>query len=116
RTSLLENKAQILLSKQLVTLHTDLDIEVNWADFKVQPPDRSALMPLLKELEFTGLIKEYLPPEAGPVVEIVQSDVMPETGDRVLFDVGDDRISLWTGEGAITSVPLDDRVAPLLGN
>src|SRR5215471_9235189 len=69
RASVMENRQQILLSKQLVTVHTKLPIEINWDDFKVQPPDRAALMPLLKELEFTNLIKEYLPPEAGPVIE-----------------------------------------------
>ena len=65
RPSLLENRAQILMSKQLVTINTDLPIDIDWEDFKVQPPDRAALMPLLKELEFTALIKEYLPPESG---------------------------------------------------
>src|SRR5438105_4637601 len=69
RSSLVENTAQILMSKQLVTINTELAIDINWDDFKVQPPDRTALMPLLKELEFTALIKEYLPPEAGPTFE-----------------------------------------------
>src|SRR5205814_2318732 len=75
RTSLLENRPQILLSKQLVTLDTQLSIHPDWNEFQVQPPDRAALMPLLKELEFTALIKEYLPPEAGPAVEVVRTDM-----------------------------------------
>src|SRR6185295_8468319 len=84
RASLTDNRQQILLSKQLVTVDTQLPIEVDWDDFKVQPPDRSALMPLLKELEFTNLIKEYLPPEAGPLVEVVYTDTIPDlAGDRV---------------------------------
>src|SRR5262245_29917616 len=33
RTSLLENRAQILLSKQLVTINTDLPIDIDWDDF-----------------------------------------------------------------------------------
>src|SRR5438477_10225065 len=74
RASLIDNRQQILLSKQLVTIDTTVPIDVNWEDFKVQPPDRSALMPLLKELEFAGLIKEYLLPETGPVIEVIQSD------------------------------------------
>ena len=68
RASLIDNRQQILMSKQLVILDSKLPIDVAWDSFKVQPPDRSALMPLLKELEFTGLIKEYLPAEAGPVI------------------------------------------------
>src|ERR1051325_7977172 len=77
RASLIDNRQQILLSKQLVTVDTKLAIDVRWDDFKVQPPDRSALMPLLKELECIGLIMEYLPPEAGPVVEVISSDSLP---------------------------------------
>src|SRR6267142_1850479 len=87
RTSLLENKQQILMSK-----------------------------PLLKELEFTNLIKEYLPPEVGPVVEVVRTETLPEAAERVIFDVQADRVSFWNGNGTVASVPLDDRVARLLSN
>jgi DNA polymerase-1 len=116
RASLTENRQQILLSKQLVTVDTRLPIAVDWADFKVQPPDRTALMPLLKELEFMGLIKEYLPPEAGPVVEVVRSESAPDAAGRIFFDVKDDSVSFWSGSGAVSSVPLDDRVSGLLSN
>src|SRR5437870_3683896 len=57
RTSVSQNQQQILLSKQLVTIDTKVPLRAEWMDFKVQPPDRATLMPLLKELEFTGLIK-----------------------------------------------------------
>jgi DNA polymerase-1 len=97
-------------------LDTGLPIDVDWNDFKVQAPDRAALMPLLKELEFTGLIKEYLPAEAGPVIEVVRTDSMPVIGDQVVFDVRDDRVSLWTGEGAVSSVPIGKGVASILSN
>ena len=116
RASLTDNRQQILLSKQLVTIDTTLPIEAEWENFKVRPPDRSALMPLLKEMEFTGLIKEYLPPETGPVVEVLRTDSAPRLADRVVFDVQDDRVSLWTGEGAVSSVPLDERVMPVFSN
>jgi DNA polymerase-1 len=116
RASISEHREQILLSKQLVTVDTQIPIDVDWDDFKVKPPDRAALMPLLKELEFTGLIKEYLPPEAGPAVEVVLSDTVPDLGERVVFAVRDDRISLWNGDGVVTSVPLDARVSSILSD
>jgi len=116
RASITEHREQILLSKQLVTVDTQIPIDVDWDDFKVKPPDRAALMPLLKELEFTGLIKEYLPPEAGPSVEVVLSDTVPDLGERVVFAVRDDRISLWNGDGVVTSVPLDARVSSILSD
>src|SRR5262252_11019584 len=51
RTSVSENREQIVLSKQLVTIDKNVPFEVSWNDFKVQLPDRAVLMPLLKELE-----------------------------------------------------------------
>jgi len=116
RASLTDNRQQILLSKQLVTIDTKVPIEVNWEDFKVQPPDRATLMPLLKELEFTGLIKEYLPAETGPAIEVTRTEALPPVAESVIFDIRDDRVSLWTGEGPVWSVPLDDRISPLLMN
>jgi DNA polymerase-1 len=116
RTSLLENKAQILLSKQLVTINTDLPIDVEWDDFKVQAPDRAALMPLLKELEFTALIKEYLPPEAGPMFEVLRTEEMPAFSGHLVFDVQGDRVSFWSGEGPVFNVPLDQRLAAVLSD
>src|SRR5216117_3738959 len=117
RTSVLENKQQILLSRQLVVIDTKVPLQVEWTDFKVQPPDRAALMPLLRELEFTGLIKEYLPPEAGPLVEVIETDTIPAiAGDRLVFDVREDRVSFWMGDGRVSSVPLDQRVSAILSN
>jgi DNA polymerase-1 len=116
RASLIENRQQILLSKQLVTLETALPITVHWDDLKVQPPNRALLAPLLRELEFAGLIKEYLPPEAGPVVEVIQSEELPRIRERVVFEISDDRVSLWTGEGSVVAVPLDERVKPLFAD
>src|SRR5215467_3153489 len=45
RASLAANRDQIVLSKQLVTIDTKLQMDVDWDRFKVQPPDRMALMP-----------------------------------------------------------------------
>jgi DNA polymerase-1 len=105
RASLVENRQQILLSKQLVTIDTRVPMKVDLDEFKVQPPNRPILMPLLKELEFTGLIKEYLPAEAGPTIEVIQTDSLPALSGRVVMDVQTDRVSFWTGEGAVFSVP-----------
>src|SRR5712691_11511635 len=116
RASLTGNREQILLSKQLVIIDTKLPIQLEWSNFTVQPPNRATLMPLLKELEFTGLIKQYLPPEVGPVVEVVRTESLPAVGERVFFDVQEDRVSFWSGSGAVSSVPIDERVATLLSN
>ncbi|HET9943657.1 MAG TPA: DNA polymerase, partial [Terriglobia bacterium] len=115
RTSLEQNRDQILLSKKLVTVDRDVPMEIDWKRFLVQPPERAALMPLLRELEFTGLIKEYLPEEAAPTTAVVERDTLPELGgDTVFLEMEDGRMSIWTGSGDVVSVPLDRRVAPLV--
>ena len=116
RASLMDNRQQIALSKQLVTVDSKLPIDLDWENFKVQQPDRAALMPLLKELEFTGLIKEYLPPEAGPIVEVTPTEIVPHVGGHIMFDIRGDRVSLWTGDGPVSSVPLDERVSAILSD
>ena len=116
RASLTENREQILLSKQLVTIDTAVPVEVSWDDFKVQPPDRAKLMPLLKELEFTNLIKEYLPPDSGPAIEIIRTDTPPAVSEKIILDVQTDRASFWPGDGAVYSVPLNAAVAEVLAN
>jgi DNA polymerase-1 len=116
RTSLTDNRQQILLSKQLVTVDTNISLDLDWEDFKVKAPDRAALLPLLKELEFTNLIKEYLPPETGPVVEVVETNDVPAVSDSFIFDIRGERLSLWSGNGTVHSLPLDERVAGLLSD
>ena len=93
-----------------------MPIDIDWEDFKVQPPDRAALMPLLKELEFTALIKEYLPPEVGPAFEVSRTDELPAVSGHVIFDVQDDRVSFWPGDGPVLSVPLNERAAAILSD
>ncbi|HET9219716.1 MAG TPA: DNA polymerase I [Terriglobia bacterium] len=116
RTSLEQNRDQILMSKRLVTVDREVPVEVDWDKFLLKPPERAALMPLLRELEFTGLIKEYLPEEAAPTTVVVQSDTLPPVGDTVFLDFEDGRISIWTGSGEVTSIPLDERASALLAN
>jgi DNA polymerase-1 len=114
RTSLEEHREQILLSKQLVIVDRDVPMDIDWQQYMVKPPDRMALMPLLRELEFTGLIKEYLPEESTPAAQVVQTSTLPQVGGTVFFDFRDERLSLWTGSGEVSSVPLDASVAALL--
>ncbi|MCU1292717.1 MAG: polymerase [Bryobacterales bacterium] len=62
RESLLNNRDQILLSKQLATICTDLPLEWDLKALKAQAPNTSILKGLYKELEFFSLLKD-LPPE-----------------------------------------------------
>ncbi len=61
RESLANNRDNILLSKELVTIHTAVPIEANLDAMRTQPVDSSAARTLFTELEFTTLLKELAP-------------------------------------------------------
>jgi DNA polymerase-1 len=61
RESLLNNREQILQSKQLVTIDCDAPIELDVAAMKAGAPDAESLRTLFTELEFTSLLKDLLP-------------------------------------------------------
>jgi DNA polymerase-1 len=61
RESLQNNRENIILSKELVTIHTSVPIEYKLDDMLTQPPDNAACRELFSELEFTTLLKELAP-------------------------------------------------------
>jgi DNA polymerase-1 len=61
RESLANNRDNILLSKELVTIHTAVPIEFSLDAMRTQPPDTAACRDLFAELEFTTLLKELAP-------------------------------------------------------
>ena len=69
RESLQNNRDTILLSKQLVTIDTNVAVDFDPAAMKVGEPDVDSLRELFTELEFTSLLKELL-----PVVQIAEGD------------------------------------------
>jgi DNA polymerase-1 len=69
RESLQNNRDNILYSKQLVTIDTDVAVELDVAAMKAGQPDLEPLRALFAELEFTSLLKELL-----PVAEVKEGD------------------------------------------
>jgi DNA polymerase-1 len=61
RESLQNNRENILLSKELVTIHTTVPIEFSLDAMRTQPVDNAACRDLFTELEFTSLLKELAP-------------------------------------------------------
>jgi DNA polymerase-1 len=61
RESLQNNRENILLSKELVTIHTSVPIEYSLEAMRTQLPDNAACRELFSELEFTTLLKELAP-------------------------------------------------------
>ncbi len=61
RESLQNNREQILLSKQLATIHCDVPIDFTLESVAVQQPDNASLRELYKTLEFSSLLREIGP-------------------------------------------------------
>jgi DNA polymerase-1 len=61
RESLQNNRDNILLSKELVTIHTSVPIEYSIEAMRTQPVDNAACRALFTELEFTTMLKELAP-------------------------------------------------------
>jgi DNA polymerase I len=61
RESLQNNRENILLSKELVTIHTSVPIDYSLDAMRTQPPDLAACRALFSELEFTTLLKDLAP-------------------------------------------------------
>ena len=71
RESLQNNRENILLSKELVTIDQNVPLELNLDDMLTQPPDTEACRELFTELEFTSLLKELAPAEQAEEVRYI---------------------------------------------
>ena len=73
RESLQNNREAVLLSKELVTIHCEVPLELNLDEMRTQVPDAAACRTLFTELEFTTLLREIgtadLPMAAEYVLE-----------------------------------------------
>jgi DNA polymerase-1 len=75
RESLENNRDAVLLSKELVTIHTQVPVPLDLDQMRTTTPDLAACRALYTELEFTTLLKELAPEApAVPVELILQPD------------------------------------------
>src|SRR6202034_273557 len=71
RESLENNRDTVLLSKELVTIHCQVPLELDLEQMRTLPPDAEACRALFTELEFTTLLKELAPSEVKQSFEHV---------------------------------------------
>ena len=81
RESLENNRDMVLLSKELVTIHCEVPIELELENMRTQAPDVSACRALFNELEFTTMLKELAPEEEATPLSIIP-DPSPEEISR----------------------------------
>ncbi|WP_436416590.1 DNA polymerase I [Petrimonas sp.] len=89
KTKIEENREQILFSKFLATIKTDVPIEVDIDNLKRKELNETALQEIFEELEFRTLINRVLKVEAPKPVEKqpVQGDLFSGFGDTVEEEV-----------------------------
>ncbi len=65
------NRESVLLSKELVTIHCEVPVELDLEQMRTQAPDVSACRALFNELEFTTMLKELAPDEQAAPLTIL---------------------------------------------
>ncbi|HET6765345.1 MAG TPA: DNA polymerase I, partial [Longimicrobiaceae bacterium] len=65
RESLEAHRDDALMSKQLVTIRTDLAVDLDLEALKRTEPDRAALKEIFMALEFNSLVRDFAVPAAG---------------------------------------------------
>ncbi len=60
REKILKHLDQIRLSRQLVTIEKNLDIDLDLKAFSLSDPNYEDLIPLLQELEFSAMLSQYI--------------------------------------------------------
>jgi DNA polymerase I len=83
RESLQNNRDMVLLSKELVTIHTSVPVDFDPKKMEAQPPDAEAARALFTELEFNTLTREFL----SEGVEIGETDYRDATSAADIMTV-----------------------------
>ena len=117
RESLQNNRDQIVLSKELVTIDTEVEFDLDWENLKAQEPKNDALIDLYRELDFTSLLKQQLADGHGKqTIEVVQTDNVKEIDGDFTFAISEDTLHVWTGEGPVYAFELNETLAGLLSD
>ncbi len=78
RESLQKNGELIRQSQHLLTIYKDLPLQLNLQDLRLSEPDHEAAQNLFTQLEFTSLLKEFLPARKAPRIKYSSLEGAPE--------------------------------------
>jgi DNA polymerase I len=84
RNKLEEGRENAMLSRQLVTIQTALDIELDWEALKVCGPDKDKLSEMFERLEFRGLRERFGLETVEKKIEKVEKDYSLVTSRKEL--------------------------------
>ncbi len=107
RTLITEKKGDALLSKELVTIKTDIDLDAGLEKFRYGGFDKSKLRSLFDELEFKNLLREL--GDGGSVVEKTDENraVPYDNYSLILTEDGLDRVIGRIKETGEVSIDLE---------
>ena len=71
RESLEQNRAAVLLSKELVTIDNHVPLNLDLSAMETQSPDLEACRELFTELEFTSMLRDLAPAESAASLELI---------------------------------------------
>ena len=108
REALLEQADAARLSRELVTIHRDVPVELDLDRFALQEPDRDKLIQVLAELEFYSLLKR-LDGQAGQPAPAVAAPQGASTASGAPFPV-----AIVDDPSALPALAARLRRAPLL--
>jgi DNA polymerase-1 len=95
KDTILSNKEQILLSKKLVTIQTNVPLTIDEERLELSKPDLNKIVEIFEELEFKALLRRFMEWSKG--IYLPNSKTADLTGDIFLED------TLHTGENLITT-------------
>ena len=105
RESLEQNRAAVLLSKELVTIDSHVPLELDLSAMETQPPDLEACRELFTELEFTSMLRELAPASGGQTVELIEGPTVEQAAD---FYTAARESGFALALDAVAPVPLED--------
>lgn len=73
KENLLRDRELAYLSKELVTIMTDVPVDLQWNSWLRQSPDPALLIPLLQRLEFRSLVSRFQDNASSPVPSSIQT-------------------------------------------
>jgi len=82
REALQQQKEQVLMSKQLATIDTEVPLELDLNKLKMREPDATALVALYRELGFNSLLKELLASGAFEKSSAAREEVATAASDQ----------------------------------
>ena len=104
REGLTQHRAQAILSKELSTIHTNLEVPFDPEALHRDPPDVEALRQVFTDLEFFSLVEEL-----GPAGALDGGVEIPEAEEAVSAEVWTDRAGRLAGGEVFVAVLGEER-------